>query len=349
LLLYLKHIDRKRFKPVLVCPTEGGLVLAAQKLGIETAIVSMPSLKHFSIIALVKLVALAKRKKADLIHTDNPRHTLYLGIVSFLLQIPLVWHVRVANREIPLYERLLFFLSKKVIAVSKTVGERFNHIPQKNKKLVIIYNGVAINEYDFQRAKGNIRNEFSSGDCVIIGTVGQIIPIKGQELLIKSVAAVCKESSQNIKVLIVGTGKPDYCKTLMELGRSLGVYEKIVFTGFRGDIPALMQALDIFILVGTHEEGLSRVILEAMAAGKPVVATDVGGNREAVMDGETGFLIPTNKDAELVSVLVKLISDKELRKRFGTAGRLRLERTFDIRQNLTKIQEIYEELVCRKV
>jgi glycosyltransferase involved in cell wall biosynthesis len=348
LLLYLKYIDRKRFKPVLVCPSEGKLILAARNLGIETAFVPMPSLKHFSIVALFKLASLVVRKKVDLIHTDNPRHTVYLGIVSLLLQRPLLWHVRVSDRENPLYERLLFFLSKKVIAVSKTVGGRFNHISRSNKKLTVIYNGVAIKEYDSQLAKGNEREEFSSEDCVIIGTVGQIIPIKGQELLIKAAAAVCKVSSRKIKILIIGTGKPDYCNRLVEMSRSLGIHDKIVFTGFRDDIPALMDALDIFVLVGTHKEGLSRVILEAMAAGKPVIATEVGGNGETVIDGKTGFLIPVNSEAGLVSALLKLISDGETRKRMGTAGRLRLEQTFDIDENLKIIQGIYEELVCRK-
>jgi glycosyltransferase involved in cell wall biosynthesis len=94
-------------------------------------------------------------------------------------------------------------------------------------------------------------------------------------------------------------------------------------------------------------EGFSRVILEAMAAGKPVIATNVGGNCEAVVNGETGYLIPVNNESRLVSALLKLISDKETRRKMGETGRLRLEQTFNFDQNLKKIQEIYEEVIFR--
>ncbi|MDH4258411.1 MAG: glycosyltransferase, partial [Candidatus Aminicenantes bacterium] len=118
-------------------------------------------------------------------------------------------------------------------------------------------------------------------------------------------------------------------------------------TGYREDIPQIMSCLDIAVLPSTsHLEGLSRVIIEAMASGKPVIATDAGGNPEAVEDGKTGILVPPGEPDRLARAILELARDANKRKRMGEAGRKRAEQLFSIEMNVTRIEKIYEEILC---
>ena len=149
--------------------------------------------------------------------------------------------------------------------------------------------------------------------------------------------------------MIVGEGNSAYREKLEELSKNLGLSGTIVFTGFREDIPRIMNMLDIVVLPSTtHLEGLSRVIIEAMASSKPVIATNSGGNPEAVEDGATGLLVPPEDPNKLAESILTLIKDKTKRNQMGEAGRKRAEKLFNIEKNVFRIEKVYEELLCQK-
>ena len=125
----------------------------------------------------------------------------------------------------------------------------------------------------------------------------------------------------------------------------LNLSDKVIFAGFRKDIPEIMAALDIFVLPTCYEEGFCRSILEAMASSKPVVTTPLGGNPELVINGLTGLLVPSKNPLELSEAIRILINDKEKRKNMGMAGKSRIEKLFTAEPNIRKTEEIYEKLL----
>jgi glycosyltransferase involved in cell wall biosynthesis len=353
LLLLLERLDRKKYNPFLVCPSEGGFVQKAQKLDIETAVIKMPRIKSLNVFSTTSTVhkfkELIKKKNIDLIHTDSPRQAFYAGRAAKATEMPLIWHVRISTPEKRSFEKYLFNQAHKVIAVSEAASQRFEGFPHAQEKVVVIPNGVDLNEFVQRPPDKRVKEEFNiQGSEILVGTLGQLIPGKGQEILLKAASLVLKRIPQ-VKFLIVGDGNRSYRDKLEELSKDLGLSGTIVFTGYREDIPPIMNILDIVVLPSTtHLEGLSRVIIEAMASSKPVIATDSGGNPEALEDETTGLLVPPEDPNRLAESILTLIKDMTKRKQMGEAGRKRAEKLFDIKKNVLRIEKVYEELLCHR-
>ena len=353
LLLLLERLNRKKFMPFLVCPYEGSFIQKAEKLDIETTLIKMRRIKSvnvFSTAATVfKFKELLKKKNIDLIHADSPRQAFYAGRAARVTGTPLIWHVRVSTPEKRSFEKYLFNHAHKVIAVSKAASQRFDGFPLVQEKVVVIPNGVDLTEFVQEQPDRKLKEEFNvEEEEILVGTLGQLIPGKGQEVLLKAASLVSKQLPQ-VKFMVVGDGNRAYREKLEELSKKLGLSETIVFTGFREDIPRIMNTLDIVVLPSTtHLEGLSRVIIEAMASSKPVIATNSGENPEAVEDGATGLLVPPEDPNRLAESILILIKDKTKRKQMGEAGRKRAEKLFNIEKNVLRIEKVYEELLCRE-
>lgn len=351
LLLLLERLDSTRFRPFLICPTEGGLVEKAEKLGIETEIIRMGSLKTPNIFStastVLKLRKLIRKKNIELIHTDSPRQALYAGLAIRKTKTPLIWHVRVSTAEKKSLDKFLYNRSRKVIAVSRAASLRFAEYDSAPDKLVVIPNGVNLTQFKPMPADRKLREELGIEEGpVLVGTLGQLIPGKGQDVLLKAAKRVAEQAAE-VNCVIVGNGNTAYRNTLEDLSAGLGIKNKVRFSGYREDIPQIMSCLDIVVLPSTsHLEGLSRVIIEAMACGKPVIATDAGGNPEAVEDGKTGILVPPGDPDELARAILELARDADQRKRMGEAGRKRAEQLFSIEMNVERIEKIYEEILC---
>ena len=351
LLLILERLNKKRFKPFLICPSEGDLINKAQKLGVETTVMKIGRLKRLNIFsvasAIFSLRRFIKNKNIDLIHTDAPHHTFYAGMAARLRGKPLIWHVRVSDPEKRLYDKFLSMLASRVIPVSKAVGKRFEGISHRSDKFVVIYNGVDVKEFGPQQADKRFKEEFEiEDDSILVGTLGQLIPSKGQKLFLKAAAEVLK-LFPGIKFVIVGDGNETYRNRLEDLSRELGINEKVIFTGFREDIPRIMASLDIIAFPTHHFEGFSRVVLEGMASSKPVITTAIGGNPEAIEDGKNGILVPVGDLKGLARAILELAMDETKRAQIGEAGRRRAEKLFSIEQNIAQIEKLYEEMLCR--
>lgn len=351
LFLLLERLDRNKYKPFLICPTYGNFIKKVEKLGIETSLMKTGSLKIPNIFSFTttirKLFKFIKQNDIDLIHTDAPRQTFYAGIAARLTKIPLVWHVRVSEPEIKRYDRTLTSLAHKVIAVSKAVEKRLEKAAPKSKKIVVIYNGINLEEYGQQHPKEKLKKELGiERDNILIGTAGQLIPSKGHDLLLKAAARILRVYPKT-KFIIIGDGNKVYRKELFDLVQELGIEKTVIFTGFREDIPPLINLLDIVVLPSTHPEGLSRLLLEAMASSKPMIVSALGGNLESVEDGTTGLIVKTGDVKSLSQAILELIRNEKLRNQMGTAGRKRAENLFSIDQNVFRVERVYEELLCR--
>lgn len=351
LFLHLERLNRKRFEPFLICPSGGNLVEKAKKIGIETSILKMGRLKTMNVFTVGSTVRrlrqFIKENKINLIHTDAPRQTFYAGLAARKTGTPLIWHVRVSNPEKTFYDRFLLNLSTKVIAVSQAARNRFQRLPTAPDKCIVVYNGVDLSEFhQHQKDQELIKKLETKDECLLVGTVGQLIPSKGQDVFVMAAAEISKLVPE-VKFLIVGNGNITFKKNLEDLSQNLGISKNIFFTGFSEDMPRIMSTLDIVVLPSTtHQEGFSRVILEAMASAKPVVATNIGGNPEAVEDGTTGILVPPGDPHQLAKALLELINDAKKRKLMGEAGRARAETLYGIENTVASIEKIYEEILC---
>jgi sugar transferase (PEP-CTERM/EpsH1 system associated) len=185
---------------------------------------------------------------------------------------------------------------------------------------------------------------FDNPDTVIVGTVGRLQTVKDQLNLVRAVAIARGqgEAGARLRLVIAGDG-PQRAEVEAEIVAT-GIGDITWLAGARSDVPEVMRALDIFALP-SQAEGISNTILEAMASGLPVVATDVGGNAELVVAGETGALVPAQDPHAMAQALLRYTADAALRQSHGAAGRQRVERSFSIDNMVARYTRLYEQLL----
>jgi glycosyltransferase involved in cell wall biosynthesis len=237
-------------------------------------------------------------------------------------------------------QRLLSLRTHKLYAVADYLREYYIRVVGISaRRIDTIYNGVDVEVYapwnrDVRREE-KVKLGFPAGK-ILIGAVGTLYWVKDPETFLKAASLVLRKRD-DVSFLWIGEGPLK--STLQELARELGVEGKVVFLGSRDDVSSILATLDVFVLPSLIE-GLSYSILEAMATGLPVVATDVGGNSELIRDGETGYLIPTKKPEILADILLRLVSEETLRADLGRRARQRIEEKF----SLKKMVQIYEQM-----
>jgi len=253
-----------------------------------------------------------------------------------------------SNRKYNLLRKALRPLIHRYIAVSKDLQQWLRdtiHVPEQ--RLVQIYNGVDAEKfvpYSGGKPTG-VPETFREEDTVVVGTVGRLAEVKNQSMLVEAIAELFSRSPhlrERVRLLLVGGG-PLYGKLEQRIGQ-LGLTDIVCMTGDREDISALLQAMDIFVLPSLAE-GISNTVLEAMATGLPVVATDVGGNPELVDDGINGHLVPVNDHMALARVLSDLVENESTRERMGEAGLERVRRTFNWDRAVDNYLSVYDALL----
>ena len=336
----IKHLNKDIFHPIVLCPEEGELADNMRSAGADMIFMDTGRISHLNPFVIKKLVSIIKERRIALIHTDSTTETFYAGISAKILGIPLIWHIRGSEEEWFL-DWILALLSTKLILVANTLSSRFKWL-KGGSKLSVIYNAVDIEEFDAFPSSYSLREEFKiSKDMALIGCIGRIEERKGQKYLIDAMKGV-----DNVKLVFIGNGDVEYLKWIKDMCEKLNVSDRVIFGGYRDNIPALLKGIDI-LAFPTLTEAFSRVILEAMAAGKPVIATDVGGNREAVVDGVTGYIIPSKDTLVLADRINKLVSSREKREEMGKAGRMRLEEFFAIKNNVQAVEKLYKEIILK--
>jgi glycosyltransferase involved in cell wall biosynthesis len=336
----IKHLNKEIFHPIVLCPDEGELAKKMRRVGADVVCLKMGKIRYLNPLVIMRLRSIIREKEINIIHTDSSTETFYAGIAARMMTIPLIWHIRVNEGEWFL-DRILSILSTRLILVAHAIRERFAWL-KKSRKLVVVHNGVDLEEFDRISDSSSLREELNvNKDIVILGCFGRIERRKGQEYLIAAMQHI-----NNAKLILVGSEDKKYLKRLKQLSEEFKVSRRIIFAGYRKDIPRILQEIDLLVFP-TLSEGFSRVILEAMAAQKPVVATNVGGNSEAVVDGKTGYIVPSGDSLALAEQIKKLVADKKKRKRMGQAGRKRVSSMFTIQLNVEGIQEVYAEILQR--
>jgi glycosyltransferase involved in cell wall biosynthesis len=290
---------------------------------------------------------LVRTNQVDLIHAHEFSAIICGWVVARLSGIPFVGTVHGKNYFWEKARRRLAYRivsrSGRLVAVSQDL-KRFvmEKVGLSDENVELIYNGVqpepGVSEEEVQVARAELGLE---RDHVVIGAIGSLYPVKGHRYLLEAMPTVLERNSRAI-LLVIGRGELE--DALKEQAKRLGLEGQVRFLGMRNDIPRLLRVLDLFVLPSLSE-GLSLALLEAMAAGLPVVATRVGGNAELVVEGETGILVPSEDPTTLSEGLCRLLSSGEMRERFGRNAAARVAQRFSAKLMAENYQCLYERVL----
>lgn len=333
------------------------MVQMARNQGVE--IVPLPHLVRRldpfrDFLAWANLFRLLAAERPDIVHTHTSKAGILGRIAAWTARIPCIIHTPhghvfyghfgpLASRSFLAVEKLIAFITHKIIAL--TEAERNDYIDCnlcRPEKIAIIHSGVNGDQY--MKAKVDIRNKKGSlglnPGFLVIGTVGWLLPIKGPMILLEAMKDVWK-GFPDVDLIFVGKGELE--GQLRAEAHRIGGGGRVKFLGWRSDIPEIMQLLDIFVLPSLNE-GMGRVVVEAMAAGIPVVASGVGGILDLVKHRQNGLLVEPGNANDLTFAIKELLGDKELRYEMGLKGRSRA-RNFSVEKMLEKINELYYSLL----
>lgn len=340
LLHLLKFLNRDFYEPMVLFPGPGPLVSRVEAMDVPTAFVEMGPLRLGHISKAVRTVfalrRLIRQRQVHLVHANASRTAFYAGLASRWLDVPLVWNVRIATPD-PLYDRALYFLADKVIAISNAVARRFPYRGSR-KKVCVIYNGIDLESF-YPVDATSFRRRFGLENKVVIGQVGQLHPIKGPTYLLKAFKGF-SDLHPDAHLLFVGA-PTGHQRELESMGRDLGVASRVTFAGQQGDIREAMSAIDILV-VPSETEGFGRVLIEGMACEKPIVAFAVDAIPEVLGHGESGILVEKGDVRGLAAGICSLIQDPLLIKALVKKGRERVARDYDIRKTARQTEIVYE-------
>ncbi len=284
-----------------------------------------------------------RRAKIDLVHTNSLKAHFIGGLAARLARCPLVWHVRDLLGEeegLGLLRRVTRMLTPQVIAISEAVAGQFAGLPAK---LTVIPNGIPLDKFTPGPASPELRAELglAKADKVVV-VVGRLTPWKGHLILLEALS-ILTNSWPTLKLVVVGEvafWKPEYEQQLKRRGVELALGDRVVWAGFRSDVADILRLCDVFVLPSVNEP-FGRAIVEAMAVGRPVVATASGGVPEIVVDGETGLLVPAEDPHALAQAMAVLLTDPQKAQQMGEKGRARAWQQFGADRVAKQVQELY--------
>jgi glycosyltransferase involved in cell wall biosynthesis len=347
------RLDRSAFDAEVVCLLDGG-PMAEELRGRGIAVDVLGLGRLYGPRGLAGLPRLARRLRSrpvDLLHTYLVSANVYGTLAARLARVPAVITTRrdtgfSRNWRLRLLEELFVNpVVDRVVAVSAAVadGTRLER-GLKPEQVVTIENGVDMAACDPETQCGDAaRRELGlRAEDLTVGVVGHLSAVKGQADFLAA-AALVAAACPRARFLVVGDGP--LRASLEALAVSLGIRERVVFTGARADVPRLLAALDV-VVVPSHTEGMSNALLEAMAMARPVVATAVPGNRAVVRDGETGRLVAPRAPEALADAVVGLLRDRSGAERLGRAARRWVGDTLSLERMVTRYEQLYRALAA---
>lgn len=345
LLGLLERLDRSRWSPIVVVPSEGEVGSRCRALGLPTHVIPLPSLRRprpavfRSVTAVRRLI---RESGASLLHANGSRAMLYAGLAGRLAGRPVIWHVRVADRDVFL-DRLLAFLARAVIVNSRAVQQRFDWM--LSGKVRCIHNGVDLDRFAPRQPPPTLRASLGlPAGAPVAASVGRFVRFKGYHDLLEA-ARLARDTLPDLHWVLVGDG--ELRGELEARCRTLGMESRVRFTGWREDVRDILALCDVFALPSLGEH-FGRVLIEAMAMAKPVVATDAGGVPEIVLHGETGLLVPPADPRAFVQAVLALLQDPVRRAGFGQAARQRAERHFSLTGHVRAIEALYLDVAAKE-
>ena len=335
-------------------------VREAEAMGVRVLTVSSlirkPSPFH-DLKALFSLIGILRRERPHVVHTHTSKAGILGRWAAVCAQVPVIVHTphghvfwgyfgRLKTGFFILLERLTALITDRLIML--TEGEKGDHLHCRiapATKLSVVHSGIDLASFSplsieapaLRQSLGIPRGNH------VVGTMGRLTPIKGHRYLIEAAGHIVT-SRPDTTFVFAGDG--ELADELAHMASLSGIERNVCFLGWRSDVTAVLSTFDVFVLPSLNE-GMGRVLVEAMALRKPIVASDVGGIPDLVVDGENGYLVPAGDAKALAAQITKLIDSPGKRETMGTAGK-RYAAGYSLAIMITKIDRIYRELLHEK-
>ena len=350
-----ESLDRSRFDVSVVCLQEGGPLLARyQERGIP--VLALPLGRLHGIKAVRQGVRLARylsSQRVDVVHSHDAYNNIFSTVWARVARAPVViasrrWWDDVPRKALMVVNRVGFRLADCVIANSTPVASllvKDDGVPAE--RIAVVPNFV--DDAAFTGLSRTQRTQLASelgipAGSLVIGCIAGLRPVKDHETLIRAIASL-RPRWPTLRLVLVGDGPSR--RPIERLVRELHLADVVKLAGVKPNEPNLHHFFDVSVL-SSLSEALPNTIVEAMAAGKPVVATRVGGVTDAVIDGETGTLITRRSPIELASAIERLLLDPALRETMGNAARRRARAHFHVTSALGTLESLYERLLTSR-
>lgn len=337
----LRYLDRSAYRPLVGYYRRGLGIERIEKLGV-------PAIPLHWGWAWLELARLIRRERVDLVHINNELYSHLPGILAARwARRPCVVHMR-GIRPLTRRERWLIRYVDHFVIISEHGRRHYIREGIPDARISMIYDGLDLPAFDDQQNRRPMRDRFGFGeDEIVVGMVSRLVPKKGHQDFLQAMSLVARELPHVRGVVVGGDPAPDqhYFMALRQLAKELGLASRVSFTGWRDDISAVTASFDIAVQASHYQEGFGTAIMEAMALGKPVVSTEVGGVPELVGHGEAGLLVPKGDVAALARALRELAVNEQTRHRYGEAGRRRVEQLFDQRRQVLQLEALYRTLL----
>lgn len=382
LLNLLKAIDRSRYDPLVVLCSDGPLVEQLRSADVETHVLLLdPAIANtrkdsLGVSSLTKLGSAWRAlhyirqlkefiqfHRVDIIHTNSLKADILGGFAARLARRPLIWHVRdrIADDYLPplvarSFRFLCHLLPQVVIANSSSTLTSLRL--REDDRSAVVYSGTqnrvdrnvvhdGLDPAGFSAVTSSTRNLSARPR---IGLLGRISPWKGQHVFLRAAAIVLKEFPQ-ARFQIIGKAmfdEAEYEASLHRLVDELQIAHAVEFVGFRSDVANVLRELSVLVHASTVGEPFGQVIVEGMAAGLPVVATNGGGVPEIVQDGQTGLLVPMNDVEAMADAVTRLLANPEMAREMGRKAQARARDAFSIERTARSVEAIYKRLQAER-
>ena len=348
-----KAVDPNRFTSIAFClPTAAPVHAFISDCGIPVTTYSPPepSYRHGAAY-LRSSLGLARellRRQIDIVHCSDLQAAHQAALAGRLAGLPVLCHIRNRFETISRRDRSFLWPVHKFLFVSRDTWRHFAY-QVSSERGTVVYDGIDVPASGDEAIDYiSVRREFGIPEhAPVIGMMARIAPQKDFATLARAAVQILK-AQPDARFLVAGDyasekNRKHYCEVQADV-RACGVAESFIFTGYRHDVPRLINALDVFVL-STHCEGLPLVILEAMARAKPVVATAVDGIPEIVHDAESGLLFPHEDHQTLAAHITGLLQDRAWGRRLGEAGRRLVRSTFSSTQFAESMNAVYDSML----
>jgi glycosyltransferase involved in cell wall biosynthesis len=347
MLTVMKELAKRDYKVTLICKSKAEIIKYANKDGIDVLPIRIAG--DFDPLTISKIAGIYQKRKIDIVIANVGKDIRLAGLAAKFISSVSVIALHQVDREIKnnlsyriTYNSLADLIVVNSVATKNTllksapwlVGEKIN----------VVYHGIDYQKYS-QTNTTDLKSQLGlAQDNLVIGFVGRLNVQKGIKYLLDGFKLIA-EISRNVHLVIAGTGELE--GMIKEFVSKFNLENRIHLLGFRKDIQDLMKTFDIFLLPSLWE-GFGIVLIEAMAAGNPIVATNTSSIPEIVEDGRNGILVPPENAEAICDVLVKLISEPELRIKFGKEGQKIVREKFTIERMINDYENIFDEITETK-
>lgn len=340
-------LDTSKFSIKVWCMVKGGEIFEELKgRGIDVEILDMRS--HRDVLFFLRLYKKIRKENIHLLHTHGCTATTLGRLAGIFAKTPVILsHMHstywtYTPRQL-LIEKVLSLFTDKIVCCSQAVaGFAINMEKVKSNKLAVIYNGIDIKKYE-----NHTPNDFSKKNEFSIGCIASLSPHKGHRYLLEASKYVVDEIPDGVKFVLVGEGVLK--KELEEYADMLGIRSHIEFKEPVLEIAPLLSSFDLVVLPSSEREGLGLAIIEAMAAGKPVIGTSIGGLPEVIEDGENGLLVPPRDASSLSKAILHIVNNREKARQMGEKGCAIVKDKYSAHEMMRKIENMYDSCLREKI